>query len=271
MVVVDTLTTVNHLHGDAGDTISLVAHVNKESDNTPVYEGTLTFTVATTLIDTVNIVNGVATKTWTIPAGWTANDYTITALFVGTVNYNTSTGTNTLTIDPATPQPKPGVDTAWAKDRIVDYLYTLNHDKDEITDPDVPILPTGRILTGEAGKVSLRNGLLGSFGIGDTTEIEEGLRGQPAWHSHKAELMLVVPGETPEAKDKLEEARRIIQLNINKNQSLGIEDIAVFIPDTNSVKRFKVSFEDPSKNINAKWNSAMILFFTVKIAEVPET
>ncbi len=269
MVAVDTITTVNKLTDEAGEEITLIAHVNDEENNLPIYEGQLTFTVATTEIDTVNIVNGVATKTWTIPTGWTSNDYTITAVYLGTDNYNTSTGTNTLTIPATPPQPKSGFDTKWAKDRIVEYLYTLIHDKDNPTDPDVPLFPTGRILTGEGAKISLYNGISGAFGIGDTTEIEEGLRGQPRWASHKAELMMITPGETVQAKDSLEEVRRIIENNIISNQSLGLQDIAVLIPENNPVKRFKVSFEDPDKNIKPKWDSAMILFFDVKIAEVP--
>jgi len=270
MVAVNTLTTVNKLNADAGDNITLVAHVNKESDNTPIYEGTLTFTINTTLIDTVNIVNGVATKSYTIPSGWTPDEYTITALFVGTVNYNTSTGTNPLTIPTDPPTPKTGIDTAWAKDRIVDYLYTLNHDKDNPTDPDVSLFPTGRIQTGDVGKMSLYNGVTGLFGVGDTNEIEEGLRGQPRWASHTAELMLVTPGLTVQAKDSLEEVRRIIENNIQNNSSLGLDDIAIFIPDKNPVHRFRVTFDDPNKNVKPVWNSAMMLYFTVKVAEKPE-
>lgn len=269
MVAMDTITTVNKLTDDAGEEITLVAHVNDELNNEPIYEGTLTFTVATTLIDTVNIVNGVGTKTWTIPTGWTNDDYTITAVFNATANYNTSTGTNTLTIPSDPPEPKTGFDTAWAKDRIVEYLYTLIHDKDNPTDADMPLFPTGRILTGEGAKISLYNGISGAFGIGDTTEIEEGLRGQPRWANHKAELLIITPGETVQAKNSLEEVRRILENNIRGNSSLSLDNIAVFLPSTNPVKRFKVTFEDPDKNIKPKWNSALILFFDVKVAEMP--
>lgn len=270
MVAVDTITTVNKLTDDAGEEVTLVAHVNDEENNEPVYEGTLTFTVATTLIDTVNIVNGVASKTWTIPAGWTANNYTITAVFNATANYNTSTGTNTLTIPADPPEPKTGFDTSWAKDRIVEYLYTLIHDKTNPTDADVPLFPTGRIHTGAASKISLYNGVTGLFGIGDTTEIEEGLRGQPRWGNHKAELMLITPGETEIAKDSLEEVRRIVENNIRCNSSINLDNIAMFIPVTNPVKRFSVTQDDPDKVTRPRWDSAMILFFDVKLAEIPE-
>jgi hypothetical protein len=269
MVAVDTITTVNKLTDEAGEEITLIAHVNDEENNLPVYEGQLTFTVATTEIDTVNIVNGVASKTWTIPTGWTSDDYTITAVYVGTDNYNTSTGTNTLTIPATPPLPKSGFDTAWAKDRIVDYFYTLIYDKDLITDPDVPVFPNGKIYTGSPGKISLYSGVSGLFGVGDTTEIEEGLRGQPRWANHKAELLLATSGETTISKDTLEEARRIIENNIRVDPSLGLENIAVFIPETNPVKRYSITQDDPLKVTQPRWNSALLLFFDVKLAEVP--
>jgi len=270
MVAMDTITTVNKLTDDAGEEITLVAHVNDELNNEPIYEGTLTFTVATTEIDTVNIVNGVASKTWTIPGGWTANDYTITAVFNATANYNTSTGTNTLTIPTDPPNPKTGFDTSWAKNRIVEYLYTLIHDKEEVTDPDIPLFLTGRIHTGATSKISLYNGVSGLFGVGDTTQIEEGLRGQPRWASQKAELMLITPGETEIAKDSLEEVRRIIENNIRGNSSLGLDNIALLIPHNNPVKRFSITQDDPEKVTRPRWDSAMILFFDVKVAEIPE-
>jgi hypothetical protein len=267
----NTLTTVNHLHADAGDTITLVAHVNKESDNTPVYEGTLTFTVVTTIIGTVNVVNGVATKTWTVPSGWAVDDYTITSQFVGTVNYNTSIGTNTLTLDPPLTTLKPGYDVDTAEDNMVTQFYSLNFDKDEITDPDVPLFDDNRILQGNVKNVTFQSGQVGIFDIGDQIEVEEALRGQPEWGVYDAFLWVIVPGDNRSSKTKRNEIIRIIRLSVD-NGSFDYEDFHVEMAEKNSETRMSVSFDKKDIEPEQKnWNHSAMLKFTVKIAKVPST
>jgi hypothetical protein len=48
----------------------------------------------------VNVINGIATLNWTIPANWNTGNYIINAIYNGTeTNYADSTNTNTLTVD----------------------------------------------------------------------------------------------------------------------------------------------------------------------------
>lgn len=160
---------------------------------------------------------------------------------------------------------KPGIDTVGAKDIIVEALYQLKDDSNN------PLFAEGRILTGDAGKISLYNGVLGLFGIGDTLEIEEGLRGQPRWGSHAAQLLIVTSGETSKVKDSIDEIRRIIEIEIKKDPTFSTDGLHIMIPDKNPVKRLRVSFDKPKQNVEPSWNSSILMFFTVKIADLPES
>jgi hypothetical protein len=85
-------------------TVNLSAKVT--SANGTVNEGTETFTVlaGSTPIGpavTVPVVNGAAGTPYTVPAGTKAGPYTIQAVYSGTPDFNTATGTATLTVGAA--------------------------------------------------------------------------------------------------------------------------------------------------------------------------
>lgn len=77
-----TTTTVDDAQNYPGEKINLTAHVTDENGN-PVDGGYVTFTVNDSQIK-VQVVNGVATTTWTIPSSWKAGMYTLDASYDGT-------------------------------------------------------------------------------------------------------------------------------------------------------------------------------------------
>ncbi len=92
---------VTSVHNFAGQTVTLTANV-KDYYNNPVNSGQVTFIINGVNAGPVNVNNGVATlNNWTIPSSWNAWVYTITANYLGTSNYTTSTGSGNLTVDQA--------------------------------------------------------------------------------------------------------------------------------------------------------------------------
>ncbi|HML05683.1 MAG TPA: Ig-like domain repeat protein, partial [Methanobacterium sp.] len=91
---------VDPAHNFAGQNITLKANVTDQNGN-PVNEGQVTFIVNGEPGVTVNVVNGIATKSWTIPASWNAGTYpqAIVTNYLGTANYLASIGNNTLIVD----------------------------------------------------------------------------------------------------------------------------------------------------------------------------
>lgn len=89
---------VDPAHNFAGQNVTLRANVTDYYGN-PVTVGQVTFVVNGEPGVTVNVdSSGIAQTTWPIPATWTAGIYQIIANYLGTSNYNTSTGNNTLTV-----------------------------------------------------------------------------------------------------------------------------------------------------------------------------
>ena len=93
-------------NANAAETATLTANVVGVAG--PVSEGTVTFTVSTTdgtqvgLPITVNVVNGLATATISLPAGTPAGTFTLNTIFNGSQNYSaTSVVAGTLTVLPA--------------------------------------------------------------------------------------------------------------------------------------------------------------------------
>lgn len=102
-----TATAADSVGGIAGQTVDLIAHV-VDSNADPVDEGLVRFTVNGVIAGTANVVSGTATfANWTIPSGWSAGAYTITADYLAaTFDYLDSSGTGTLTVSPpAVPGP----------------------------------------------------------------------------------------------------------------------------------------------------------------------
>lgn len=96
---IGTETTADNKNNFAGQNVDLTAQVKDDNGNN-VNEGQITFSVNGGVVGTVNVINGQATYTWTIPTTWTAGDYPILADYLGTNNYLTSTDTATLTVMP---------------------------------------------------------------------------------------------------------------------------------------------------------------------------
>ncbi|UTB32259.1 MAG: Ig-like domain repeat protein [Methanobacterium sp. ERen5] len=77
-----TTTTVDNVQNYPGEKIKLTAHV-KDEDGNPADGGYVTFIVNDSQIK-VQVANGIATTTWTIPSSWNAGIYTINAIYDGT-------------------------------------------------------------------------------------------------------------------------------------------------------------------------------------------
>ena len=141
-----TSTTAENTHNYAGKKVKLTAHVHDTKGN-PINEGTVRFTIGKATPVTANVHNGLATCNWTIPTNWKSGTYTITAHYLGTANYNPSTGTATLTVNPSanlnfTKTVSSG--THYYGDTIHYYLTVKNNGPDSATGVSVfDQLPTG--------------------------------------------------------------------------------------------------------------------------------
>ncbi|CFX30921.1 Invasin/intimin cell-adhesion, partial [Syntrophomonas zehnderi OL-4] len=92
--------TLDPVSGFAGQTVTINTHVT-DSNNNPVKDGKVTYKVNGTLIGTVDVSNGLATITWTIPTTWTTGTYNIIAEYSGSSNYLASTNGTSLTLQPS--------------------------------------------------------------------------------------------------------------------------------------------------------------------------
>ncbi len=79
---ISTTTKVDNVTGYPGQTIHLTAHVNDENGDA-VNGGYVIFTFNDQSIK-VQVVNGIATQTWTIPSSWNSGTYTLDASYDGT-------------------------------------------------------------------------------------------------------------------------------------------------------------------------------------------
>ena len=93
-----TITTVDDAKNYPGQNVTLTAHV-KDENNNPVDGGYVTFTINGQNIK-VQVVNGVATTSWTIPSSWAAGTFTINAYYngTGTFYYGDSSATGNLNV-----------------------------------------------------------------------------------------------------------------------------------------------------------------------------
>ena len=97
-IINSTITTTENKNNFTGQNVLLTANV-KDDEGNNVNGGQLRFTVNGIIVDTVAVVDGLATLNWLIPSEWAVGIYEISAQFLGTDNYSTSDGTATLTVD----------------------------------------------------------------------------------------------------------------------------------------------------------------------------
>ncbi|CEL23705.1 beta strand repeat-containing protein [Methanobacterium formicicum] len=96
---IPTTITVDPVNGDVGETVNMTAHATDFNGN-PVNEGKVTYKVNGTIIGNIDVSNGLATITWTIPTTWIGGVYSIIAEYSGSVNYLASINTTNLTVNP---------------------------------------------------------------------------------------------------------------------------------------------------------------------------
>ena len=93
--------TVDLTHNFSGQNITLVAKVN-DIYNQPVNDGKVNFIIDGLDTGLANVSNGIATLNWIIPTSWNAGNYIIITAFEGTgTNYNNSTNSSILKVDPS--------------------------------------------------------------------------------------------------------------------------------------------------------------------------
>jgi len=97
-IINSTITTTENKNNFTGQNVLLTANV-KDDEGNNVNEGQVRFTVNGIIVDTVAVVDGLATSNWAIPPEWAVGIYEISAQFLGTDNYSTSDGNATLTVD----------------------------------------------------------------------------------------------------------------------------------------------------------------------------
>ena len=91
--------TVTSVHNFAGQIVNLIAYIT-DYYNQKVNNGQVQFKVDNASPVTVNVVNGVAEfDNWQIPFNWNANTYQITAEFLETTEYLTSSNSSNLNVD----------------------------------------------------------------------------------------------------------------------------------------------------------------------------
>lgn len=171
-----TNTTVNHVSGYAGQNIALEATVTGSAVN----EGQVKYTVNNLVIGTANVVNGVASLNWKIPANWKAGTYKIVAKYLGTAKYQATNGTSTLTIKPTANMvfvKAVSKGTHYYGDTIHYYLTMKNNGPDSATGIYVfDKLPTGlKYLSSSATKgsykLSTNKWTIGTLKAGQTAKL----------------------------------------------------------------------------------------------------
>lgn len=133
-----TITIVNYAHGTRGHTVDLTAHVF-DVDGINVNDGQVRFTVGSSSPVLADVHNGYATYSgWMIPSDWDVKQYTITATYIGTGDYGTSTGQSFLIVEPKTTTTK--VDPAWgARGHTVDLVA-------KVVDSDGALVNEGQVM-----------------------------------------------------------------------------------------------------------------------------
>ncbi|GAB4315467.1 MAG: hypothetical protein Kow0019_15620 [Methanobacteriaceae archaeon] len=96
---IKTVTQTSSKTSFAGKKVELAAQVEDENGN-PVNEGQVRFSVNGSIVGTADVVNGQAIYTYQIPRSWKAGSYPILAEYLGTGNYQASSGTATLNVKP---------------------------------------------------------------------------------------------------------------------------------------------------------------------------
>lgn len=92
-----TTITINSTTFYSYETYKFIATV-KDKNNNSVNTGNVTFQINNSTIGYANVTNGIAILNYTLPK-YTANNYTITSLYVGNNNYKTSNNSVSITID----------------------------------------------------------------------------------------------------------------------------------------------------------------------------
>lgn len=160
---------------------------------------------------------------------------------------------------------KKGYDTSGVSDIITAKLKTLTFDDSTL------LFKENQFITGDDSNASLYNGNLGFFNMGDLINVEEGLRKEPSWAVHEAYLMVIVSGETKEAKDTRDDMIRIIQNYIDDNPNFESTGFKVYISDNKPVQRRRIAIDVDTNidNTNITWNSGAIMKLEVGISKQP--
>lgn len=91
---------VDPVSGYAGQNVVLKAHVTDSYGNA-VKDGRVTFRVNDTVIGSVDVSEGLATISWTIPSTWISGVYGVTAEYSGSGYYLASTNGTNLMLQPS--------------------------------------------------------------------------------------------------------------------------------------------------------------------------
>lgn len=156
---------------------------------------------------------------------------------------------------------KEGYDVVGAKEAVLAGLYAITDDDSNI------VFPTGSINTGKQGQISTYGGHYSFFMIGDLKSIEPGLRNSPAWGLHDGVLMILDPGLDSEARDRVDEIGRQVELYVESNPDFSTDGLYVTFADNNPFVRRRISTEEDGKK--PRWNTGLIINFNVKIARMP--
>ncbi len=129
-----TTTTVNPQSATfsaAAQNVTLTATV---SANSTVNEGTVTFQLVDstanpvgTAVSSATLSNGTASVIYPLPAGLTAASYTIEAAYSGGTNFQPSSNTATLTVNPVAPPPGQSPTTTNPSDNAVAFSRAVQH------------------------------------------------------------------------------------------------------------------------------------------------
>jgi len=157
---------------------------------------------------------------------------------------------------------KEGYDVVGAKEAVLAGLYTITDDDSNI------VFPTGSINTGKQGQISTYGGHYSFFMIGDLRSTEPALRNTPEWGLHDGVLMILDPGLDSDARDRVDEIGRQVQLYVEGNPTFSTTGLKVTLSDTNPFVRRRISAEEDGRK--PKWNTGLIINLDVKIANIQE-
>ena len=119
-----TTSSLDSVNNSAGQKVDLVAHV-VDFEGNPVDQGFVQFKIGTDSTVFATVHGAVAIfKGWIIPNNWKTGNYNIIATYMGTINYLTSTTTNTLTVNP-TPTNITATEVSGNKDETVNLTAIL--------------------------------------------------------------------------------------------------------------------------------------------------